>query len=86
MHRRLRRKALIRIVYLWADGIYVKAGLENGKATFLVLIRALSNDEKVVMLVILALEGGQRESVEDWSAVLRRSEDVRITWAETHHR
>jgi putative transposase len=55
------------IVYLWADGIYVKAGLEKDKAALLVLIGATSNGEKV----ILAVESGQRESVESWSGVLR---------------
>ena len=55
------------IVYLWADGIYVKAGLEKEKAALLVLIGATSNGEKV----ILAVESGQRESTESWSAVLR---------------
>ncbi len=55
------------IVYLWADGIYVKAGLEKEKAALLVLIGATSNGEKV----ILAVESGQRESTESWSSVLR---------------
>jgi transposase-like protein len=53
----LKRGAAAR-VYLWADGIYVKAGLEREKAALLVLIGALSNGEKV----ILALESGYRES------------------------
>lgn len=57
----------LEIVYLWADGIYVKAGLEKEKAALLVLIGATSNGEKV----ILAVESGQRESSESWSAVLR---------------
>ncbi|MGH7625560.1 MAG: IS256 family transposase [Gemmatimonadaceae bacterium] len=55
------------LVYLWADGIYVKAGLEREKAALLVLVGALSNGEKV----ILAVESGHRESSESWSAVLR---------------
>jgi len=55
------------IVYLWADGIYVKAGLEKDKAALLVLIGALSNGEKV----ILAVESGPRESSESWNAVFR---------------
>jgi putative transposase len=57
----------LEIVYLWADGIYVKAGLEKDKAALLVLIGATSNGEKV----ILAVESGQRESSESWGAVLR---------------
>jgi transposase-like protein len=55
------------IVYLWADGIYVKAGLEKEKAALLVLIGATSTGEKV----ILAVESGQRESTESWSSALR---------------
>jgi hypothetical protein len=35
----------LEIVYLWADGICVKAGLEKDKAALLVLISALSNGE-----------------------------------------
>lgn len=57
----------LEIVYLWADGIYVKAGLEREKAALLVLIGALSNGEKV----ILSVESGHRESSESWGAVLR---------------
>lgn len=38
----------LELVYLWADGIYVKAGLEKEKAALLVFIGALSNGEKVI--------------------------------------
>lgn len=55
------------LVYVWADGIYVKAGLEQSKAALLVLIGALADGRKV----ILAVESGQRESTESWAAVLR---------------
>jgi putative transposase len=54
-------------VYVWADGIYVKAGLEKGKAAMLVLIAALRDGRKV----ILAVESGYRESTESWAALLR---------------
>ena len=54
-------------VYLWADGIYVKAGLEKDKAAMLVLIAALRDGRKVV----LAVESGYRESTESWAALLR---------------
>jgi len=54
-------------VYLWADGIYVKAGLEKDKAAILVLIAALRDGRKVV----LAVESGYRESTESWAALLR---------------
>jgi transposase-like protein len=54
-------------VYLWADGIYVKAGLEKDKAAMLVLIAGLSDGSKVV----LAMRCGHRESKESWAALLR---------------
>ncbi|MBA5871846.1 MAG: IS256 family transposase [Nitrospira sp. CR2.1] len=62
-----RRLDNLEIVYVWADGLYVKAGLEAGKAALLVVIGALTDGRKVV----LAVESGQRESKESWSAVLR---------------
>lgn len=55
------------IVYCWADGLYVKAGIEDGKAALLVIIGATREGEKVV----LAVESGQRESRESWAGVLR---------------
>jgi len=55
------------LVYLWADGVYVKAGLEDRKAALLVLIGACADGRKVV----LAVESGQRESTESWATVLR---------------
>ena len=55
------------LVYLWADGLYVNAGLEDTKAALLVLVGALADGRKVV----LAVESGQRESTESWAAVLR---------------
>jgi transposase-like protein len=54
-------------VYVWADGIYVKAGLESTKAALLVLIAALADGSKVV----LAVESGHRESTERWAEILR---------------
>ena len=62
-----RRLDDLEVVYVWADGLYVKAGLEDSKAALLVLIGALTNGHKVV----LAVESGQRESKESWGAVLR---------------
>jgi transposase-like protein len=55
------------VVYQWADGIYVKAGLEKDKAALLVIIGALTNGRKV----FLACESGYRESKESWGGVLR---------------
>jgi putative transposase len=54
-------------VYLWADGIYVKAGLEKDKAALLVLVAGLRDGRKVV----LAVESGYRESAEAWGRMLR---------------
>ena len=54
-------------VYVWADGIYVKAGLAQDKAAMLVLIAALRDGRKVV----LAVDSGYRESTESWAALLR---------------
>lgn len=54
-------------VYVWADGIYIKAGLEKDKAAMLVVIAALRDGRKVV----LAVESGYRESTESWAALLR---------------
>jgi putative transposase len=54
-------------VYLWADGVYVKAGLEDRKAAILVVIAGLSDGRKVVV----AVQSGHRESTQSWSALLR---------------
>jgi transposase-like protein len=53
------------LVYAWADGVYVKAGLEREKAALLVVIGALANGRKVV----LAVTPGYRESTESWRTV-----------------
>jgi putative transposase len=55
------------VVYIWADGIYVKAGLEKDKAALLVVVGALRDGTKEV----LALESGYRESAVSWGEVLR---------------
>src|SRR3989304_582930 len=54
-------------VYLWADGVYVKAGLEKEKAALLIGMAALSDGKKGILAVV----PGHRESTESWSAVLR---------------
>jgi putative transposase len=38
----------MQVVYLWVDGIYVKAGLEKDKAALLTVIAALPDGRKVV--------------------------------------
>jgi putative transposase len=62
-----RRLDNLEIVYLWADGLYMKAGLQDTKAALLVMIGVLTNGQKVV----LAVESGQREFKESWGMVLR---------------
>ena len=62
-----RRLDDLEVVYLWADGLYVKAGLEDTKGALLVMIGVLTNGQKVV----LAVESGQRESKESWGIILR---------------
>src|SRR4030095_1550791 len=54
-------------VYLWVDGVYVKAGFEKEKAAVLTVMAALSDGAKV----IVALKAGYRESREGWSELLR---------------
>lgn len=66
-----RRLDEVEAVYLWIDGIYVKAGLEKEKAALLVVLAALSDGRKVLM----AVTPGYRESTESWGAVLRDLRD-----------
>jgi transposase-like protein len=63
---RTRAVADLEVVYLWVDGIYVKAGLEKDKAAMLVVLAGLRDGRKV----ILAVESGYRESTESWAALL----------------
>jgi len=62
-----RRLDNLQVVYLWVDGVYVKAGLEKEKAALMVSIAGLVDGRKVV----LAVEPGYRESTESWSGMLR---------------
>lgn len=57
----------LQAVYQWADGIYVKAGLEDRKAALPAIVGVLSSGKKV----LLACESGQRESKEAWASILR---------------
>src|SRR5438874_434582 len=59
------------LVYAWADGIYVKAGLEKEKAALLVVIGAMKDGTKEV----LAIVPGFRESKESWLEVIRGLRD-----------
>jgi len=57
----------LEVAYMWADGIYVKAGLEKEKAVVLTVIGGLSDGSKV----ILYMGSGYRESKESWLEALR---------------
>ena len=57
----------LEVMYMWVDGVYVKAGLEREKAAVLVVMAALSDGGKVVVSAV----PGYRESIESWSDVLR---------------
>lgn len=54
-------------VYLWADGVYVKAGIGKDKAALLVIVAAMRDGTKKV----LSVESGYRESTSSWAGVLR---------------
>ena len=57
----------LEVVYWWADGLYVKAGIEDRKSALLTIVGALTTGAKVV----LACESGERESKESWLKILR---------------
>ena len=59
---RTRSLADLEPVFMWVDGVYVKAGLEKDKAAMLVVLAGLRDGRKV----ILAVESGHRESTESW--------------------
>lgn len=59
------------LVYAWADGIYVRAGLEQEKAALLIVIGALRDGRKEVLAVV----PGYRESTDSWRTVLRDLRD-----------
>lgn len=54
------------IVYWWAAGLYVKAGIEEHKSALLTIVGALTTGEKMV----LACESGKPESKESWLKLL----------------
>jgi putative transposase len=57
----------LEVVYWWADGLYVKAGIDDRKSALLTIVGALTTGEKIV----LACESGARESKESWLKLLR---------------
>jgi putative transposase len=53
--------------YIWADGIYLGAGMEKEKTALQCILGAREDGEKE----LLAMESGYRESTESWAGVLR---------------
>src|SRR5258705_9185650 len=56
-----------RYAYVWADGVYLKAGLENEKAAILVLVGVNEYGRKELISVM----EGYRESYESWREIWR---------------
>ena len=57
----------LRFVYIWCDGIYLKAGLGTEKACLMVLIGADTEGKKH----LVGLREGYRESTESWGGLLK---------------
>ena len=56
-----------RYVYVWVDGVYCSARLEDERACLLVLMGATSSGDKD----LLAVSDGYRESAQSWKELLR---------------
>jgi putative transposase len=56
-----------RYLYIWGDGIYLKAGVEKEKTALLCIVGARDDGEKE----LLTMEPGYRESTKSWAEVLR---------------
>lgn len=59
--------SLKKYVYLWADGIYLQARMEDSKDCILVIIGVNEYGQKE----LLAIESGYRESKESWKYVMQ---------------
>ncbi|MDI3463908.1 MAG: Mobile element protein [Nitrospira sp.] len=70
------KKRDLAVVYWWADGLYVKAGIEDRKSALLTIVGALTTGEKIV----LACESGERESKESWFMILRNLKHRGLTF------
>jgi transposase-like protein len=64
-------------LYLWADGVYPKAGPKDEKMAVLVVVGLNRKGEKE----ILAIEEGYRESFESWRDLLRKLKRRGLKWA-----
>lgn len=54
------------VIYWWADGLYIKAGIEDRKTALLTIVGTLVTGERIV----LACESGNRESKRSWLKLL----------------
>jgi putative transposase len=63
-----------RYCYVWADGVYLKAGLENEKAAILVLVGINEQGKKELISVM----EGYRESYESWREIWRGVKERRL--------
>ena len=64
---RSRRLDEHRYAYIWADGVYLRAGVDREKTALLCVVGAREDGVKE----LLGMELGYRESTESWSGVLR---------------
>ena len=60
-----------RYAYIWADGVYLRAGVDREKTALLCVVGAREDGVKE----LLGMELGYRESTESWSGVLRSLRD-----------
>ena len=72
-----RRSLTERYVYIYADGLYLKAGLEQEKTAVLVVIGVREDGQKE----LLAMEEGYRESTQSWLEVLHSMKDRGLSQA-----
>lgn len=63
-------------LYVWADGVYPKAGPKNEQMAVLVLVGLERNGKKE----LLALREGYRESTESWKEILRDLKKRGVQW------
>jgi len=68
---RTRRLDAHRYLYLWVDGVYLRAGPEEQKTALLCVVGLNEEGEKE----LLAMLPGYRESTESWAEVLRDLRD-----------
>jgi putative transposase len=71
-----RRKLQEEYLYLWADGVYPKAGPKDESAAVLVVVGLTRKGEKE----LLAIEEGFRESFQSWRDVLRDVRRRGVKW------